>query len=203
MARRRRRQNLRVPEPLGGVLGRAGDDRLARSTLSISQRDWEAAVGARIAERARPIELDRGTLIVRVATNVWASELSLLATPHPGAPQGGGPRRHGPPLPRRRGRVEHPAQGPPGHARGASGRVAPPRALEGTLASVEDDELRGAITGAARANLAWQSYVTETSEDRATTGGPRGARVPQSAERESDRPDRTTASADGAPRRRP
>jgi hypothetical protein len=204
MTRKRRRPTLRMPESLGGVLGRAGDDRLARHTESISQRDWEAAVGARIAERARPIELDRGTLIVRVATSVWASELSLLATPILARLKAEGHAVHA--LRYRVGDIEPSTK--PKALRVT--RVAPPaaslpRAVEGALASVTDDELRAAITGAARANLAWQSYVTEASAagSQATSGGPRGARVPQSAERESDRPDRTTASAGGAPRRRP
>ncbi|MBI4704474.1 MAG: DUF721 domain-containing protein [Deltaproteobacteria bacterium] len=46
---------------------------------AVTQRQWEAAVGARVAARSLPLRLARGVLQVRVATAAWASELSLLS----------------------------------------------------------------------------------------------------------------------------
>ena len=60
--RRRRRPVLKTPEPLEGVLARAGEDRFARRRLPIARRVWVECVGARIADRAEPIFLDRGVL---------------------------------------------------------------------------------------------------------------------------------------------
>src|SRR5262249_27335061 len=68
-------------EPLGIVLSRDAGLRVPGSieTSPVSARDWEAAVGSRIAARARPVRLDRGVLLVRTATATWAQELALLA----------------------------------------------------------------------------------------------------------------------------
>lgn len=45
----------------------------------VSERDWEEAVGSRVARRAQPLRLERGVLYVRVANAAWSNELSLLA----------------------------------------------------------------------------------------------------------------------------
>lgn len=202
VSRRGRRPSLRSPESIGGVLGRTGEGHAGRGTESISMREWEAAVGARIAERAQPIELSRGTLTVRVATSVWASELSLLAAPILERLVAAG---HA--VTALRYRVGH-IEPTPRPASLRVTRVAPPMAalpsaLVGTIAAIEDEELRGVVAGAARANLAWQAYVSASAERTPTSGGLRAARVPQSAERESDRQDQTSGAADGATRRRP
>src|SRR5689334_20056426 len=76
---RRWRPHLFKPESLDGVIGRAGEDRFALHRAPISDRVWADVVGGRIAERARPITLERGVLTVRAATSVWASELSMLS----------------------------------------------------------------------------------------------------------------------------
>ena len=47
--------------------------------LTVHRRVWEQAVGPRIGNRTEPVKLERGVLLVRVATSAWASELSLLA----------------------------------------------------------------------------------------------------------------------------
>jgi len=78
-AKRRKRRRLEAPEPLDEVLDRAGENRFAKKQLPIPLAEWRAAVGPRIADRARPIELSRGALTVKVATSVWANELSMLA----------------------------------------------------------------------------------------------------------------------------
>ena len=57
---------------------------LSRSALGRRRRDgvdrdlWSLSVGERIAARAEPAELRQGVLLVRVASSIWAQELSLL-----------------------------------------------------------------------------------------------------------------------------
>ena len=66
-------------ERLGSLIQRKGVIRVpeAISTSPIAFRDWEAAVGTRIAARARPIRLYRGVLHVLAASSTWAQELAL------------------------------------------------------------------------------------------------------------------------------
>ena len=76
-----RRRSLRAPEPIGEVVPRAPDLRGLRNAPGppISARDWELAVGSKVARRARPTKLERGVLHVYAATATWAQELSMLA----------------------------------------------------------------------------------------------------------------------------
>jgi hypothetical protein len=200
-----RRPILRSPEPIAGVIGRAERDGVSGAKPNVSMQDWVAAVGARIAERAQPIELDRGTLVVRVATSVWASELSLLATPilERLAARGLEVRA----LRYRVGAVEAPRTVAAFRATRAVPAPQPlPPELLGALAAVGDDDLRASIADAARANLAWQAYVgpgAPGTEPAATTAASRAARVPRSAETETDPRDRTTGAGPAASRRRP
>ena len=76
---RRSRFPLSAPEPLRAILDRAGENRFARTREAIPVALWRDAVGARIAERALPVSLEDGMLLLRVPTSVWANELSLLA----------------------------------------------------------------------------------------------------------------------------
>ena len=202
MARRpQRRPVLASPEPMRGVVRRAGPGGGAVGVSgrpNIPKEDWEAAVGPRIAERAEPVELDRGTLIVRAATSVWASELTLLSVAILERLRARGLDVSA--MRCRVGTVEARAQ--PTARRPSRAVPAPlplPRVLERALAEVDDAELRDAIGAAASANLAWQGYVT----DAATPEGSRAARVPRSAGTETDRQGRTTGEARGAPPRRP
>src|SRR5580692_10528044 len=75
----RRRPNLRMPESIDVTIDQATGPSAPWSRACIRERTWREAVGGRIADRARPVELNRGILRVRVATSVWASELSLLS----------------------------------------------------------------------------------------------------------------------------
>src|SRR5439155_533119 len=67
--------------PLGDLLRRDPALRVpaAVEASPIAFRDWEAAVGTRIAARARPLRIERGVLLIRTATSTWAQELALLA----------------------------------------------------------------------------------------------------------------------------
>jgi hypothetical protein len=64
-----------------GALPRSSAQTSARRpSPPISSRDWEVAVGTRIAARTRPLRLERGVLQVIVSSAAWSQELSLLAT---------------------------------------------------------------------------------------------------------------------------
>ena len=67
------------PRRSSNVLARAGEDRFAPNRAPLAPHVWAAAVGARIAERTRPVAIEDGVLLVRAATSVWANELSLLS----------------------------------------------------------------------------------------------------------------------------
>jgi hypothetical protein len=154
----RKRPTLRLPEPIEGVIDRAGEDRFAPRKPPIARRVWREAVGPRVASRAEPAELDRGVLTIRVATSVWANELSLLSTTLLARLQ-----ELGAPVSTLRFRVG-PMQEPPRPVEPRPTRAVPPPAplpthLADMIAEVPDDDLRGGIALAARANLAWQTHV--------------------------------------------
>ncbi len=202
----RRRPRLARPEALSFVIERAGENRFTKDRAPIPMHQWAQIVGARVADRARPMALDRETLTVRAATSVWASELSMLA-PDILARL----RERGFQVKELRftvGAIEASAR--PLEVR-PSRKLPPPvpvpTELVSVLASVEDDELREAIEHAACANLAWQQHVTriagtlerDTAAPRPISAAPPAARAPQAAETGTAPPDRTTeASREGA-----
>jgi hypothetical protein len=161
--RRRRRPTLDAPEALGGVLSRAGEDRFARRRAPIDRRAWVEAVGGRIADRAEPLSLDRGVLVVRAATSTWANELSLLS-----ATLLARLRAAGIPVSEIRFRVGSvappPAPPEPRITRSVPAPAALPSPVAAELEAIEDDDLRSTIETAARANLAWQSNVKPRKE---------------------------------------
>ena len=205
--KRFKRRRLDAPEPLENVLERAGENRFARRQLPVPLAHWRAAVGARIADRARPIAIERGVLVVKVVTSVWANELSMLA-------------------PQIIAKLAQPApNGAPGiEVKSLRFRVGPLDVIEGipqvrdyrqvpppatlapdlvsSLARVEDEELRGMIESAARANLAWQAAPKVTTPEPLSEAQ-RAARAPRDAERGSAPRDRSGAGSDGASRRTP
>ncbi len=201
--KRRRRPRLDAPEPLEGVLERAGENRFAKKQLPVPLAHWRAAVGPRIADRARPIALERGVLVVKVVSSVWANELSMLA------PQiikklaesrpNGAPGIEVKSLRFRVGPLEV-LEGIPQVF--TLRRVPPPAPLapemERSLETIADDDLRAMIGRAARANLAWQSTLGPS-----VSAAPRDARDPRAAGRESAPPDRNEAGSAGASRDTP
>ena len=133
----------------------------------VSSRDWELAVGSRIARRTRPKRLARGTLYVVTASAAWAQELSLLSDGILASLA-----RVIPDIRALRfevGKVE-----PPKEPRGKLVPVPPPiplpQSLETALAHVEDDELKRAIRDAASKNLAYSDDKTATSKRRSVRG---------------------------------
>lgn len=193
--KRRRRSRLEAPEPLDELLERAGENRFAKKQLPIPLAHWRAAVGPKIADRARPTALERGVLIVTVATSVWANELSMLAPQliaklaERGFAEIKSLRFRVGPLERIEGIVQ----------KKDYRRVPPPAPLgpeiERALAGIPDEELRDTIERAARANLAWQSAPSSAK--------PPSARGPRDVGTRSARPDRNGEDSGEASRRRP
>ena len=149
---------LRVPESIEGVIERAGEDRFAKRRAPISPQVWSQAVGGRIADRAKPVDLVAGILFVRVATSVWANELSLLAPSLIARLRNAGVEVKE--MRFRVGAIEPPARPPERRASRAVPPPAPlPRDITAALQRIEDAELKEAIALAASANLAWQDHT--------------------------------------------
>lgn len=172
--KRRFRRKLDAPEPLEEVLGRAGENRFAKRQLPISLARWRQAVGPRIADRTRPIALERGILIVKVATSVWANELSMLAPQIIAKLEDlelgiKSLRFRVGPLDIQEGIKEQRVY------REVPPPVDLPPQLETSLEKVEDDELRNLIASAAAQNLAWQKMPNAVSAKPRVAPGPRAA----------------------------
>jgi hypothetical protein len=174
----RKRKRLRDAEALGAVLGR--DKTVGRSLEvpygPVSRRDWELAVGSRIARRTRPKRLVRGTLYVATASAAWAQELSLLAE--------GILASLAPIIPDIRAlRFEVGTVEPPKEPRGRLVPVPPPVKLppsvENALGRVADGDLSRAIRDAASKNLAFGAEPK--TDEGAATSGRRSARGSRSA----------------------
>gem|GEM_PF-288815 len=197
-AKRFRRKNLAAPEPMEDLLDRAGEDRFAKRRAPIPMRDWKAAVGPRIADRAHPMQLDRGVLIVKVATSVWATELQMLAPELVARLRVRGYAIDA--LRFRVGPLDTPERPP---ERRTYRKVPPPAplgpGLRASIQEVPDEELRAVIERAASANLAWQEFVaTPTSRAGRAIEARRDARAPRAAGRGSVPPDRSEGASDGA-----
>lgn len=196
---RRRRKRLVAPEALEQVLARAGEDRFAPNRAPVPPHVWAAAVGARIAERTMPIAVEGGVLVVRAATSVWASELSLLSDALLARLRKAGVSVRA--LRFRVGTVVPPDRSIELRTTKVPGPATLDARLAQTLTVVEDDELREAITRAARANLAWQAFnASGAGGDGSASAAPRAARAPRDAETETARPDQTTRASREAAR---
>jgi hypothetical protein len=196
------------------LLDRAGEDRFAKRRPPIPMREWKVVVGPRIADRAHPVTLDRGILLVKVTTSVWANELQMLA-PELVARL----RIRGFAVDQLRFRVG-PLDLPDRPPERRITRIVPAPVVLGPelaadIAKVGDPDLRAAIARAASANLAWQDFVAPASgapkalraeaasQAAKVSEAPRGARVPRDAGTGSARPDRNEGgSGEASPRSR-
>ena len=201
---RKWRPRLRLPEGIDGVIARSGEDRFAPVRTPIPDHVWKEAVGVRIAERAKPVAIERGVLIVRAATSVWATELSLLTTTLVERLRAHGVMIHE--LRFRVGSIEPPPRPPERRMSRAVPPAGPlPRPLADTIAQIEDGELQVAIARAARANLAWQKHSPGPAPRPAAPriSAPRDAPAPRSAGAGSGPPARTSAASAEAARGTP
>jgi hypothetical protein len=211
-------------EPLGFVLQRDPTLRVPSSveTSPVSARDWEAAVGSRIAARARPVRLEHGVLVVRAATATWAQELGFLVEPILAQLRARGVKVDA--LRFRVGPVEAPERPPTrDEVRTSPPAVPLPPELRDEVDRVEDPELRAAIARAAAKNLGWQATRdprpekprvakrvvraptignAPVTEVRATSA-PSGARAPRPAGTGSAPPDRTSTTSPAGSRGKP
>ena len=181
---------MAAPEPFEAILERAGENRFARTRPPIAAAVWHEAVGARIAERARPLSLHDGVLLLRVPSSVWAHELSLLADHVCRRLQDRAVNARQ--LRFRVGQVP-PVDRPPERrmARAVPTAFVVPHEVAQVLAAVEDEALRASIGRAAAANLAWQSVGRPAPPDGVDVSeARRAARAPQSSEGGSAPPDR-------------
>jgi hypothetical protein len=194
--RRRSREPLAAPEPLDTILSRAGESRFAPATPAVHAVVWRDAVGARIAERARPESLQAGTLLLRVSSSVWAHELSLLADEVCTRL-----RQRGVDARKLRFRVGPLAaiERPPERrvARSVPTERTIPSELAPALGRVDDHVLRSVIARAAATNLAWQS-VARRAPAQDVSEVQRAARAPRSVEEGTSPPDRATIGARAA-----
>ncbi|MEO9141226.1 MAG: DUF721 domain-containing protein [Polyangiaceae bacterium] len=160
-SRRRRRPKLDTPENIGTVLDRSGDDRFASKRAPIAEHTWRRVVGGRISDRAKPLSLVNGVLVVKVASSAWAHELSLMKIELLArlGPYGATDIRF------RVGAIE-PAPRPTEHrtARAVPKSMPLTGELAETVAKVEDPELRELITIAASASIAWQQHSAPERE---------------------------------------
>jgi hypothetical protein len=191
---RPRRPPLRSPEALDRILDRAGESRFARVRPPIPSALWREAVGARIADRVRPISLWSGVLVLRVPTSVWAHELSFLAEDVCGRL-----RERGIEARQLRffvGAVE-PVERPPERrvSRTVPTTCEIPHEVGKALAGVEDPVLRAVIAHAAASNLAWQSVARPAPPP--TTEVTPSVRALRSAGAETARPARSSAVSRG------
>jgi hypothetical protein len=190
-----------MPEALDAILARAGESRFARVRPPVPSNLWREAVGARIAEHARPVWLQGGTLVLRVASSVWAHELSFLAEEVLARLRRLGVDART--IRFRVGSVPAPAHAPERRIarRVPTGTAIPPE-LSRVLERVDDPPLRVAIARAASANLAWQSAV-QTPPDEDVSEAKRAARAPRFAEEETSRPGQASPGGRaGSPRTR-
>lgn len=133
-------------------------DRLLKPLLEgpaspISLRDWEVAVGTRIAARTKPLRLERGVLQVIVSSAAWSQELSLLSTTI--AEQ---LRARGIAVDSLRfsvGKLEPDARPPRRPKKRAPADAPLPAEVTESLRAVPDDDLRAAIERAAHKSLGW------------------------------------------------
>ena len=179
---RRRRPAPRKdgPQLLGTLLSDAEAASAERAGIGVRLDTWRAVVGDRIARSASPGRIYQRTLTVRVASAVWAQELSFLADDLVARLQTAGVG-----VDALRFSVTKSGQEPAKRARPRA-KPAPPAPLPEDLAArleqIDDPVLREIVAEAAQSSLA--------VKQRAPTSKRRGARAPRSAARENDPPDR-------------
>ncbi|WP_433937878.1 DUF721 domain-containing protein [Sorangium cellulosum] len=156
-------------------------------------RDWEAAVGSRIAARARPLKLERGVLHVRAASSTWAQELSMLGDAITTQLRARGLPVHS--LRFRVGKVDPVARPPWREEVRPAPKEAPlPVEVRRELGKVPDPELRDAIAKAAARNLGWQEAEASARPRNAPPPVPPAASSPAARAASPQVPSGTPAS---------
>lgn len=144
---------------------RGSNPHVPNGTPPIPPRDWDLAVGSRIAMRAVPEALERGVLWVRTNSAAWAQELNLLAVPILAKLHACGHVIRE--LRFRVSPIRDKARAP--EIFDHRTRPAPlplPDELAADIAHVEDAELRDLIATTAAQNLGWQAHEERESKRR-------------------------------------
>lgn len=68
------------PTLLGSLVAGTRADLIRAGGCPLDAHTWQRAIGDRIAARSQPEQLRDGVLTLRVASSVWAQELSLLSS---------------------------------------------------------------------------------------------------------------------------
>lgn len=177
----------REPALVGALLEGARVVTSGRAGRAVEPEVWHAAVGARIASRTTPGRLQRGTLEVRVASAVWAQELSFLKDDLVTRLRAAGIK-----VTALSFRVQAPARGPTPAVAARRPPAPLPADMQQRLKQVDDPELRRVIAEAAGHALA---------NERPPISPRPSAPAPRSAAPRSD-PSGQTAATPRATRRR-
>lgn len=194
------RRNPPGPSPLGDVLEGTRRVTLERTRAAIDRDTWRRALGRRIAERTEVGQLRGGELLVYVASAAWAQELSLLTREILERLAAHGVRAE---------RIRFRVRPELGASKAASAKpesAQPPAAelpaeLDARLKHVADDELRGAIAGAATLAMARIDRAATRRPLRTTSVRP-DARTPRAAATRSAPSDQSSAASSANPRRK-
>jgi len=197
------RRNPPGPSPLADVLEGTRRVTLERTRAAVDRDTWRRAVGRRIAERTEVGQLRGGELLVYVASAAWAQELSLLTREILERLASHGVRAE---------RVRFRVRPELGAAKPAKAKVESPRhpaaklpeELDQRLKHVPDDELRGAIAGAAALAFARFAHNERAANRRpaATISAKPDARSPRAAVARSAPSARSSAASSAESRRK-
>jgi hypothetical protein len=186
------------PTALGDVLDGTRRATLQRSRAAVDRDTWRRAVGRRIAERTDVGQLKQGELTVYVASAAWAQELSLLTREIAERLLAHGVRIE---KVRFRIKVQQAAEMKPVRPLAKPPAQKPlPAELRAHLERVPDDELRGAIAGAAELAL---SRLAGREQKATATSAPQAARSPRVAAARTAPTDQSSAASRASqPRKR-
>jgi hypothetical protein len=168
-------RRTRAPSSVGELLRGSA---LARGS-GVDRDTWVRTVGERVANRTEPGPLQGGVLSVRVASSVWAQELTFLS-----ALIVDRLKARGLPVKSLRFHVAkiEPRESLPARRTTATKAVELPSDLVERLLRIEDADLRAAVAEAAAYSL---------GRRRTTTARSRSLRGPAAAERETAPKDQT------------
>jgi hypothetical protein len=182
------------PTPLSALVGSVRADMARAGGCALDAFTWQRVIGERIASRSRPETLRDGVLTLRVASSVWAQELSLLSATIIERLASAGfvvsnVRCKVAPLPQAKRSGRSPTVTTPPLA---APKVELPAALATQLERIADPCLRELIEATARAQMQLQlrkkavsatrrQAQTRTAPHRTTIAAKPGVRGPQSA----------------------
>jgi Dna[CI] antecedent, DciA len=184
----------REPSLLGALLEGAKIASVQAGGCPVDAHTWLRAMGNRIASRCSPEQLRDGVLTVRVASSVWAQELSLLSSDIIARLNelGFSVQR----IRCRVGELEKRSIAPKPSPRIVVPKVPLPSELTERLYAIKDDELRNTIAEAAQNHLSIRAWKAKERAYRPPTnlranGAKQGVLAPRAAESQNAPRDQT------------